>query len=871
MKTIDLASSSEWLLENVSSHKEIHNVQMNIPGDIHSALIRAKKIPDPYWAFNEKDVQWVGRENWKIRRTFHFKKQAGFRHYLCISMADTFFCVFLNGKKVSSGNNFFRLWRFDITDFLKDGKNSIEILFESAEKEAARIAKTLPYPVPYSEYDMVSPHRNLVRKIQCQAGWDWGPCLMVSGIYGDLFIDSVRQGFITSVCVQTEPCKKNGWYGDWNVQVTIRYESFCAGTKTFLLELDGLETSEAKSINTSVKEGLNEISAHITVSHPALWKTSDELKDAGLAENELYTLVVKSIALPDERHLQEANAAQQFPSEDSVMQKHIAFRTLRLNATEDKHGTALYYELNGRRIFAKGANWVPVDALPERWTKERYDYFLRATVDANMNSLRFWGGGMYESELCYTLCDKLGIIVWQDCAFGCSLYPATDDFLKNVEKEIEDNVYRLQSHPSLAVWCGNNENFGALNWYKESRQNRDRYLVDYDRLNHDTVEKTVRRCDPSRLFWPSSPCAGLNTFGDNWHNDSEGDMHFWSVWHEKKDMEAYLSIKPRFVSEFGYESFPSLEGVKEFAPEEETNLTSPVMEWHQRSPGGNSIMLENFSRYFRFPSGTENMLYLSQVQQAVAVKTAVDYWRSLRPHCMGATYWQLNDVWPVASWSSLEYSGKWKLLHYAAKNFFNRVHISLIKKDETVFANVINETQNQLAAKIKIRIVDFAGSDLCAPIETETTLAKDSTKIVWQTTKEKLCSTLSVLPNECFVYAELFARAGTQDFCAQDTLFLERWKKCTLPAAEIKADITQQKDGVTYIRLSTDKPAFFVSADFCNVKGIFSNNMFTLLPESPVTLSFVPNTYGLCQHQKKYSLAELKKSLCIMHLQKTYE
>ena len=291
-------------------------------------------------------------------------------------------------------------------------------------------------------------------------------------------------------------------------------------------------------------------------------------------------------------------------------------------------------------------------------------------------------------------------MIWHDMMFSCALYPSTPGFLANVEREIRHQVKRLRDHPCIALWCGNNEDVGALTWYPESRKNRDRYIVDYDRLNEGVIGRVVDECDPTRTFWPSSPSAGRGDYSDNWHDDRRGDMHYWSVWHESKAFSAYYEVSPRFCSEFGYQSFPSVELARGYCPPGQMNVTSPVMEHHQRHGRGNALIVEMFTRYFRMPEGFENFVYLSQVQQALAIKTAVEHWRHLRPTCMGTLYWQLNDNWPVCSWSSLEYGGKWKLLHHAARRFYAPTIVSAFQRpDRTVEVWLTSDTlQSQKAA-----------------------------------------------------------------------------------------------------------------------------------------------------------------------------
>lgn len=865
--TNELSLLGKWTLSDTSD-KNIHSIPMQIPGDNISALLEAGVVKDPYIGFNEKDLQWVGECDWSIFRTFNYslpqvldgkkaEKSREERVFLHIEMADTIFKVFINDYLAGEGENFFRIWDFDVTDLVKNGENTICVQFASAQAHAISLAEKLPYPVPYSKYDVYSPHRNLVRKIQCHAGWDWGPCLMTSGIYGNISIRTVRAGFIKSVCVETESHDK-----EWMVKSILHYYAVRAEKVCFSTECSGNGLKTSFSEQKNVCEGDNEITLEFTVKNPVLWKSSDDLKEEGKLENSLYSLTIKSFAEEEE-------------SPESSITKHIGFRSLELRAEKDENGCALYFVLNGRAIFARGANWIPLDALASRWTKEKYEYLLKSSADANMNVIRVWGGGMYETDTFYDICDRLGLIVWQDCTFACSLYPSDSAFLNNVEHEIEDNVLRLQSHPSLAVWCGNNENLGALRWYEESRKNRDLYITDYDRLYHGTVEKTVFRCDKTHTWWPSSPCAGPLGFADNWHNDSEGDMHFWSVWHEKKDMEEYMSIRPRFVSEFGYESFPSLEEVISFAGEDHINLTDPVMEYHQRSPVGNSIILENFSRYFRFPCGTQNMLYLSQVQQALAIKTAVQYWRSLRPYCMGAIYWQLNDVWPVASWSSIEYSGQWKLLHYEAKKIFAPLALFLYKKDQVVYAYVINETSVEKSVKVSLSFLDFMGKEKLPSLTLTARVSSDSAICLWQKPIAEL-EKQGLNPLEVFMYGSMECNTSDSSFYKTcDTLFLSVWKKCNLEKAHIKYSVELDKSNRAFIRFSSDMPAFYVSVETVGLKGILSENMFTLLPGKEKLISFTPSSFGKKADtfisSNALSKKELLKSIRLTSLRDVYD
>jgi beta-mannosidase len=808
-----------------------------IPGDFHSALLNAGIIPDPYYGKNESDVQWVGETDWQIRRSFQFKKENSVQTFLILTGADTFFTVFINGKKAGSGDNMFRRWRFDVTKILLNGTNTLEIKFDSAVKKAAAAAKKLPYSVPFTAYPISSPHCNLIRKPQCHGGWDWGPCLMVSGIYGDIRLESVSSGYIDSVTVHYEQEGK-----DWNVAVSAGYFSLSSGTRKFRFKLtDGDRILSESETKITLEKGMNTLTSGFVVKSPELWLTSDELAEINRKENKLYDLTVAS------------------EDGDYEMMKKIAFRTLEVDTKDG----ALCFHVNGRAVFVKGANWIPADALPSRQTGEKIAGLLTSAVQAHMNMIRVWGGGQFECDSFYECCDRFGLLIWHDCMFACAMYPASDDFLTNVSAELAYQIPRLQTHPSIALWCGNNENIGALSWFPETKANRDRYLIDYDRLYHGVVENAVRTYDPGRMWWPSSPCGGpgKDTFSDNWHSDNSGDMHFWSVWHEKKSFSEYLSVRPRFVSEFGYEAFPSVEEIKTYADEDQMNLTSPVMEYHQRSVGGNSVILESFSRYFRFPEGFANMVYLSQVQQALAIKTAVTYWRSLRPHCSGVIYWQLNDVWPDASWSSIEYSGKWKLLHYAVKEAFAPVSVVLYETDGVYRVFVINDTSKTLDTVVKLHFLGFDGKPVQKPESFRISAGADKAVPV----REFHASQLACPVYGCFMYAELTATAKDgKRYESDDTFFPALYKQCDLRKADITVQTAHESAGVCTVQLVSDVPAFFVSLDTGELPGTFSRNMFTLLPGTPVTVSFTAKNGDV-------SAERLRQVLTVTTLRSTYK
>jgi beta-mannosidase len=379
-------------------------------------------------------------------------------------------------------------------------------------------------------------------------------------------------------------------------------------------------------------------------------------------------------------------------------------------------------------------------------------------------------------------------------------------------------------------------------------------MVDYDRLYHTTIGNAVKNYD-TRLYWPSSPCAGPDDFADNWHADTMGDMHYWSVWHERKSFDAYLSIRPRFVSEFGYESFPSMECIRSFAQEKDYNFTSKLMEYHQRSPSGNSIIIENFSRYFRFPNGFENMVYLSQVQQALAIRTAVDWWRSLAPNCMGSIIWQLNDIWPGPSWSTLEYNGKWKLLHYESSRFFAPVYIPAFIKDEQLIVNVCNDTASSIEIKVTVNYFNYDGSVFAPAKEVTVHSVPEAVTQAFNLPVDTANS------KDYFIYVT----AEYNNSLYSTAVFPSLYKHAEIKKANISMQIEETKGSYVYeIKLKSDCPAFFVSLDNDQLPGIFSENMFTLLANEEKSIIFTPKAGA------KYKLEDVRSRITVRDLSGTF-
>lgn len=814
---IDLAGT--WRLTRVQTKETL---PAQVPGDTHSALLAAGTIPDPYVAMNELDVQWVGREDWVYGREFTVDKAflAATSVYLNCDGLDTMAEIRINGRRVGATANMFVRCRLEVKPFLKAGRNAIEIRLHSAEAEAVAQAEKMPYPIPFGSNPVQSPHRNLVRKVQCHSGWDWGPCLMVAGIYGDISLTATDAGRIEYVY-----CDQQHVGTRCIVTVHCEFLAAAAGRTTLAVELAGQRVVQAVSLTS----GLNQLAASVTVANPQLWWPN------GHGAQPLYPLTVTV--------------------GDATITKKLGFRTLELITEEDKGGgLSMVFRVNGRDLFCKGADWIPCDALPQRQTRQALDDLLTSAAQAHMNMLRVWGGGQYESTDFYELCDEKGLLIWQDFMFACALYPATPDFLELCRQEAVHQVKRLRDHACLALWCGNNEDIGAMNWFKEARENRDRYLVDYDRLNEGILGNVTRALDPARVFWPSSPCGGPGDYSDCWHKDNRGDMHYWEVWHGGKSFDAYFKVTPRFCSEFGYQSFPSLDAIRTYADEDQFNVTAPVMEHHQRNHGGNSKIIEMFSRYFRMPEGFDNFVYLSQVQQGLAIKTGVEHWRHLRPTCMGTIYWQLNDNWPVCSWASLEYGGKWKLLHYMAKRFYAPTIVSAFQRDDgTVEVWLTDDSAEAQPAVVTLQVRDFTGK----PLKTETFNVRTpggGARLL----KAYPLSRLTGAPHTAFLLLSLEVGGAV----TRNEHFFAVPKKCDLPCANVGVRAKLAAGGFA-VSVSSDAPAFYVSLNADGIRGEFDDNAFTLLPGETRTLHFTPKQEGV-------RLAAFRRALSFKHLRLTY-
>jgi len=797
-----LVLDGQWQLNQVDGDI---NITAQIPGVVHYDLLKQGLIDDPYYRMNEQKQQWVAEYAWDYERDFSLSDAALACEKLVLEFEkiEVLADIYINEELVASVENLFRRYRFDIKSFVKPGENKIRIRFNPVKEEVCKRAAEYPFFVSNGLWEgrCDPPYRNFVRTSQCHFGWDWGLCLISQGMYESPLIEAYNQSKILYLN-NTQEHRDNKVI----VNVTAVLDSAQAGKGVFKVTLGDIQTE----VDCVVQKGENVLNAELTVENPELWWPN------GYGSAHLYDLKV----------------SVEIDGELDSMQQRIGLRKLELIRAKDDVGESFFFRINDVDIFAKGANWIPDDIFDPRWSEEQLAWALNSAVEAHHNIIRVWGGGLYERDSFYERCDELGIMVWQDFMFACMLYPTNPEFLDNVREEVTHQVKKLAYHPSLVLWCGNNENEQATDWGAGADNvNLKINATLYDELYIQTIMPIVNKLDPARVFWPSSPSNGVRVYGDP--NDRDrGDAHYWGVWHGGKPFTEYLKVKPRFSSEFGFQSFSSPETMDTVTEPEDRNISSEVFEYHQRSGDGNLTILSHISRHFRIPSNYENMLYVSQALQALSLKTACEHWRRIKPHNMGTIIWQLNDIWPVASWSSLEYDGRWKILHYFERKFYSPILISSLENERNLEIWATSDVNVSLNGNYQFSIMDFKGSVLKTE-ELAVDLAPQESKIITQYkidnfgNKEEQSSLFSAFSLTC------------GDLYTENTHITVPFKQLHLNKPVIKHQL-MQKDNKLILELESDVFAPFVWVRHGNIHGTWTDNGMHLLPNRKITLEFVP-------------------------------
>jgi beta-mannosidase len=774
-----------------------------VPGCVHTDLLANKLIDDPFYRDNERKQQWIEKKDWEYRTTFEVTAQTIAREHveLVFEGLDTYAQVFLNEQLLLNADNMFRTWRVDAKQALKRGDNTLRVVFRSPVNEVLPVMVKLNHqlPAPNDQGEKTSPY---TRKAPYHYGWDWGPRFVTSGIWRPVSLEAWDTARLNDLQVVVKKVSTTVAELTANVEV----ETSAAGAATILLENLRDKVIAGKQ-QIKLDKGINRVPFDFTVSRPSLWWPN------GLGSQPLYSFRARILIngrVTDEKITR------------------TGLRTLELRQQHDETGQSFMFVINGIPVFAKGGNWIPADSFPSRITKEKYRFLIKSVRDSNMNMLRVWGGGIYEADEFYELCDEMGILVWQDFMFACSMYPANQEFLDNVRAEAIDNVKRLRNHPSIVLWAGNNEiEAGWMNW--GWRQTLPASLWDdYKKIFLGVLQEVCANFDPSRPYWPSSPRGGLDDDPDSIRS---GDVHFWRVWHFAEPFTDYEKQTPRFMSEYGFQSFPNIETVKAFTIPSDRDIESPIMLAHQRHPRGNQLVREYMLRDYTRPKDFESFLYVSQVLQAEGIRIGAEHLRRIMPHNMGSLYWQINDCWPVASWSSIDYFGRWKALQYYARRFYNDLLISPSVQKGYLKLYVVSDRPKAIPAKIRVTLMNFDGATLKSFLRDVNVAALTSRSYFDLRMQELLDGTDG---KNVVVFCELLVNGKV---VSNHDYFFAPFKELTFSKPTITSEVTQIRGGLS-VKLKTDKFAKAVYLAVTDHDGFFSDNYFNLAPGREVTVEF---------------------------------
>ena len=793
-----------------------------VPGTVHTDLMANNIIEDPYYRLNERAVQWVDKEDWEYKTIFTIAADLYNKENIELDFKglDTYADVYLNDSCILKANNMFREWTVDIKGISKAGDNELRIYFHSPIKIDLPKYDARPYDIE-SGNDQSQNGGILDKKIGVFArkagyhyGWDWGPRLVTSGVWKPIILQGWDDARIESIhYIQQEVTAKKAV-----INAVVEVIADQAGEVSLNIATDG--NGNSWSTTTELVKGTNIIEKQFTIKKPTLWWSN------GLGEAHLYPFTA-TLAQGDEVL--------------DTQSDRLGIRSLKVINKPDEHGHTFYFELNGVPVFAKGANYIPQDNFVTRVTHEDNLRTVKAAVDANMNMLRIWGGGIYEYDEFYDLCDENGILIWQDFMFACATYPMTPEMLDNIRHEAIDQVKRLRNHASLAIWCGNNEmhagwfQWGWMDRY-EAKGTLEQMRKDYKDLFHGVLAEVTATYDPSVLYWPSSPYAGepddVCEFKQSNNRNPHGDIHYWGVWHGKDSIRNYNRIRARFFSEYGFQSFPEYQSVLRYAPEErDHSIYSDVMMSHQR--GGthaNGLIEWYLLNEYRKPADFPNELYMGQLLQGDAIKVAMEAHRRDMPYCMGSLVWQHNDCWPVASWSSRDYFGRWKAQHYFTKKSYADILVSPIKEDDELKVYVISDRLTATRGTLEVRVMDLYGN-VVYEYKKRITVSANTSKVQFTTDLEKALKGKAA--NEVVVNAR-FTEQRT-DLVYDNNYYLARFKEISFPTADISFESVAIEDGIEVtLRSNVVTRGLFLSLE--GIDNFFSDNYFDLLPGEPVTI-----------------------------------
>jgi beta-mannosidase len=799
-----------------------------VPGGIHTDLMAIGRIPDPFVADNEKRVQWVAEADWTYRTSFTCAQKLLDQEKvrLVCDGLDTLATVVLNGHELGHTDNMFRQYQWEVKSFLNaKGANNLTITFSSPVKVAAARQAVRPLP-GVAQAIPGGPH---LRKAPCQFGWDWGPQLPPIGVWKDIRLEGYSQALLADVHLRQE---HNGETVMLEVRAGIQRWNEAPLAVGMHVTSPGGEVLEKQVAVSTQGEAL----IRLPIPRPELWWPN------GYGAQPLYQVEVT---------LERSGASGAKSLDQRTYQ--VGLRTIELRQQEDPWGRSFVFVVNGVPIFVKGSNWIPADSFPTRLTEASLERLLRAAAETHQNILRVWGGGFYEDERFYDLCDRYGILVWQEFIFSCSIYPLDDPaFLENVRAEVVENVRRLRHRASLALWCGNNEmEWGWVDW-NWKRPELQELKAAYDRFFHHTLPDWVRAEDPDRSYWPSSPSS--NTPFQDPNGQRQGDAHYWDVWHGRKPFSAYRDQYPRFMSEFGFQALPPLATIRTYADEAEWNMSSYIMDLHQKNASGNSLMVGQMLDTFRMPKDFPSLVYLSLALQAEGIRYGVEHWRRHPDRVSGTLYWQLDDCWPVASWSSLDYFGRWKALHYAARRFYTPLMLSIEDKSPQQGVYVTNDGLEPWEGLVRWSLESLSGDVLASGEAPVRAAPQAATQVCLLDFSDR------VTPDNFRTLAFIAELWQGERFLARQTAGFAPIKHLCLADPALSAKL-RKEDDLLLIELTSRSLALLLELSLEGADVVFSDNYFNLPAGRTAQVSCpLPPGWTLSRARKALSLRSVYDS-----------
>ncbi len=768
-----------------------------IPSTVHTALFKNGRIEDPFYRDNESRLQWIESKDWEYRKRFDADTTLLSEQVveLLFKGLDTYADVYLNGQKILEADNMFRSWLVDVKSLLRPQNNELRLFFHAPTHKETPKWEALGYELPDGS------RRAITRKAAFHYGWDWGPRFATMGPWQPVELRGWSGAVIDAVHYRTIPTGS-----DATVQAFFRIAAQRAGTATIAVEIAGQLFRKDIQLN----EGQNTDSLSFALNDIRLWWPN------GYGQQYLY----------------DVSASLSANGFSDIKNDRVGIRSIALQqpAHEDG-GTRFFFEVNGQPIFAKGANYIPMDIFQDRVTNDQYERLLGDVIRANMNMLRVWGGGIYEDDRFYQLCDELGILVWQDFMFANAMVPGDEAFRQNVAAEADEQISRLTNHPCIALWCGNNEiSEGWHRWgWQEglSEQQRSKIWADYQAVFNNILPNAVATLSPQTPYWESSPKLGR---GDENYLFS-GDAHDWSVWHDAAPFSDLEEKVPRFMSEFGFQSLPDMRTIETFTLAKDRSLDSEAMKAHQKHKRGAQLIDEYMARQYNPPKDFESYVYVSQLLQAEGIRRGIEAHLRAYPDCMGSLYWQLNDCWPVVSWSSIDNQGRWKALHYAARRAFRPVHTMLSLNNGKINASLVNHSSDTLFSKGQVGVVDFQGNILIErpgsmpimPLSARTITGGNANRILGGRD-----------PSSHLVSFKIFDRDS--NLVSKSLIATVEPKDLRLTPPNISTTISKSDKGYR-IQLDTD---VFAKAVYLQIDrdGFFTDNFFDLLPGENKELVF---------------------------------